>query len=116
MRELELQRALLIAAPAALPAVRLFRRNIVNASSQSLPGVRLRAGIKGQADIYGLVRGGRHIEIELKSATGRLRPEQERWRDWCREWGIEWVLLEASRLENPDETVRRWLSELRTFL
>jgi hypothetical protein len=114
MTELDLQRELLIAAPRELPTLRLFRRNIVNATSAF--GVRMRAGIKGQCDLYGVVRGGRHLEIELKSATGSLRAEQKAWRAWCVQWGVPYALLEGSKLETTEETVGRWLSELRAFL
>jgi hypothetical protein len=38
-------------------------------------------GVPGQADISGLLHGsGRRLEIEVKTATGRLRPSQETFR------------------------------------
>lgn len=33
-------------------------------------------GLKGSADILGLLRGGRFLAIETKTPAGRLRPEQ----------------------------------------
>ena len=44
--ELELQRQLLIAAPRALPDVRLFRRNVMRV--QIANGAQVKNGIKGQ--------------------------------------------------------------------
>jgi len=33
-------------------------------------------GLKGSADILGILRGGRFLAIETKTPAGRLRPEQ----------------------------------------
>ena len=107
--ESELQTALLLAAPAAIPHLRLFRRNVAKVRV----GKRtIRFAIPGQCDLYGLVRGGRHIEVELKAAAGSLSAEQRAWRDFCQEWNVPWLLLQAGRGETVEVTVSRWLSEL----
>lgn len=36
----------------------------------------MRFGVKGAADITGMLRGGRRLEVECKSDTGRLEDEQ----------------------------------------
>ncbi len=58
---------------------------------------RLKAmGVKaGAADVMVLTGAGRFIWIELKSATGRLRPEQAQWRDWCQTIGAPWFLCRS---------------------
>ncbi len=38
-------------------------------------------GLKGSADIFGVLRGGRFLAIEVKTPLGRLRPEQECFRE-----------------------------------
>lgn len=40
-------------------------------------------GVKGMADVTGVVACGRRLEIEVKSTTGRLRAEQKVWRETC---------------------------------
>lgn len=107
--ESQLQARLLLVAPERLPTLRLFRRNI---STVNLRGYKVQFGIPGQGDLYGLVRGGRHLEIELKSATGSLNPEQRAWREWCIGWGIPHVVLKARKDETVEETVERWCDEL----
>jgi hypothetical protein len=69
-------------------------------------------GIAGQCDLYGLVRGGHHIECELKSARGVLNPEQESWMNWCIAWGVPHLVLKAVKGESIDQTVSRWCEEL----
>lgn len=73
----------------------------------------MRAGVRGQADLYGIWRGGRHLEIELKAAGGRLSPEQEAWRAWCLVWDVPYLLLEAERGESVGDTVGRWIERIR---
>ena len=114
MTENQLRVAFIALACRKLPDVKLFVRNV---GVFRVEGRAFRAGIRGQADIYGYERGtGRGIEIELKSSTGRWRPGQQEWRDWCREWGVPWLLLRGTRLESPEEIVTRWVSELAAYL
>jgi hypothetical protein len=76
-------------------------------------GHTLHFGQKGQADLYGWRQGGLGIEVELKAAGGRLTPEQERWRSFCKWWGIEHHVLVARKDETAEETVERWIGELK---
>jgi hypothetical protein len=41
----------------------------------------------GSADISGILRGGRRLELEVKSATGRVRPEQQAFLQMIRDHG-----------------------------
>lgn len=108
-QETLLQIQLLLVAPERLPNLRLFRRNVATAT---LHGTKVKFGIAGQCDLYGLLKGGRHLEIELKSATGTLNLEQKAWRSWCIGWGITHLVLKAKKGESVGETVERWIAEL----
>jgi hypothetical protein len=109
MNESEYQGLLLLAAPRHLADMRLFRRNVGVAQM----GERMtRFGIKGQADIYAIVRGGRIIELEIKSLVGRLTKEQQAWRDFCSRWQVPWLLLKPMKDESSDATVYRWCAEI----
>ncbi len=110
MNETDLLHTLIERAPHHLP-VRVFRRNIIN--DVSVRGHRLRNGIKGQADAYAIGRGGKHIEIETKAARGAMREAQEAWRAWCVSWGIPHLVLKAAKNETPEETVGRWIEEMK---
>lgn len=111
--ESQLQAALLLAAPARIPELRLFRRNVATVQVQ---GRTIKAGIRGQADIYGYFRGGRAIELELKGPTTRMTPEQEAWQAFCRGWGIPHLVLRARKGESVEETVTRWCEEIASLV
>lgn len=103
------QSTLLLEAPKVLPDLRLFRRQIM---SGRIEGRRMSAGIKGQADVYGLWKGGLAVELELKSLTGRPTPEQIVWREFCRAWGVPHLTLKPQKMESLHTTVARWLEEI----
>jgi hypothetical protein len=107
--ESELQSSLLLAAPRALPRLRLFRRNI-GAAKYGTHTVTF--GTKGMADLWGYWRGGRAIELELKTATGVSSKEQKAWAAFCRAWGVSHLVLRARDGETIAETVARWLEEI----
>lgn len=107
--ESTLQVALLLALPARLPSVRFFRRNV---GAAKFRGATVRFAIKGQCDLYGYVRGGRTIEVELKAPGKRLEPDQKTWAAWCKEWGVPHIVLTGRDEETVEETVERWIVEL----
>lgn len=104
-------------APKALPQLRVFRRNIIN-RTVTIEGrkVHLVNGIPGQGDAYALLRGGRHVEIETKDAKGRMGEAQIRWRAFCAAWGVPHLVMQARKGEAENETVTRWIEELRGAL
>lgn len=104
--ESELQNALLLAAPLALPTVRLFRRQIMKASINNR---FLSAGIKGQADLYGYIQGGRVIELELKAYRTYTSPEQLKWEQFCKDWGVLYLRLRAKKEDSCAQTIMDWI-------
>jgi hypothetical protein len=102
---------LIEATPYVLPTVRIFRRPILNV--QATEGFRVRAGVPGQADLYAMVKGGRHIELEAKAARGTMREKQKAWRAFCESWGVPHLVLRALPGELPGVTVNRWIEEIR---
>ena len=112
--ESQLQVALLLAAPTRLPSVRFFRRNIGAAKMHG--GATVRFAIPGQADLYGVTRGGGHLEVELKAAGRHLEPDQRAWAAWCAEWEVPHIVLTGRKEETIEETVERWLGELERLI
>lgn len=116
--ESELGDAFARLAPYKLPRVRVFRRQIVH--GQMKAGYWAAAGIRGQCDYYAIELGGRHIEIEIKSAAEsgnrEVRQRQESWRMFCESWGILYLRPKARPGEPAADTVARWIEELRAAL
>ena len=58
------------------------RRNV--AGAQRLTGGHyVRLGKKGQSDIWGILKGGRHFECECKKPGEQPTPEQVKWLTQC---------------------------------
>lgn len=115
MNETDLLHLFMLRAPLAVADLwRVERRNIINV--QSTYGARVRNGIKGQADAFALFRGGCHVEIETKAARGILEDAQRRWRSACLANRVPHLVLRAARQESPEDTVTRWIDELRAVV
>lgn len=110
MHETALGHLFIAAVPHHLPDVRVFERPIINVEAKQ--GFRVRSGIVGQCDLYAVVRGGKHVELELKQARGSMRNAQIRWQQFCESFGIPHLVLKARKDETPDATVARWCREL----
>jgi len=108
--EAALQSRLLLEAPKQIPTLRLFRRQVM---AGRIDGRFMRAGIKGQADVYGFFKGGIAIELELKAERGAARDDQVAWRNFCTMWSIMHLQLRALPREEPEATVKRWIDEIR---
>ncbi len=105
--------ALMARAALEFPDVRLFRRNTGMMRLEHKGESRMfRAGIPGQCDLYGLSKGGRHFEIEVKR-FGKLSEAQTIWRAWCAEWNVPWLCVMVRKDEQQSETITRWIGELR---
>ena len=109
MTEATLLYALLLEAPKQIPHVRLFRRQVMMVTADNRT---VRIGLRGQSDLYGVVRGGGHLEIELKALSGRLSDDQANWFAWCRMWDVPCLLLRPLKDEPVPYTIRRWCGEI----
>lgn len=110
MNETDLLHLFIQQVPFSLPDVRVFRRNIINV--MTVHGQWARNGQPGQADAYAITRGGLHVELEAKAAAGKLAEAQRRWRAWCEDWAIPYLLLRVLTRETPERTVERWVENL----
>jgi hypothetical protein len=73
---------------------RLLRQN--TGAARDRRGGFVRFGIPGQADISGILAGGRRIEIECKSPTGRQSEDQRRWQAMIEKFGGLYVLARST--------------------
>lgn len=93
MTEAELMNQILLAF-GARPDLKIWRSNVLVARDRT--GRVVRAGIKGQADISGILAPqGRRVEIEVKTATGRQRPEQKNWQAMIEAMGGIYVVARS---------------------
>lgn len=71
--------------------LRLWRAN--SGVARALDGSRfVRFGVPGQADLSGILAGGRRLEIEVKTATGRQSPQQLAFGGMIRRFGGLYIL------------------------
>lgn len=78
-------------------------------AARTARGRTIRFGIPGQADITGILPGGRRLEIECKSATGRLTPEQREFGERVTAAGGLWVVARTL-----DDALNAVLAAVRT--
>ena len=70
-------------------------------------GHMIRYGLVGSCDILGICRGGRFLGIEVKTGSGRLRKEQEAFRDMIQRFGGLYIL--ARSLEDVKKCLQEQL-------
>lgn len=77
-----------------LPHVRAWRQN--TGAMRDASGRMVKFGVPGQADISGIIapHGGR-LEIECKSATGRLRPQQKKFGEMIERMGGKFIVARS---------------------
>ena len=74
------------------PGLRIWRQN----TGAARIGRRLvRFGVPGQADLTGILPGGRRVEIETKSPTGRQTPDQRAFQTMIERFGGLYVLARS---------------------
>ena len=83
-----------LAAIGALPDFRIWRVN--TGAARMATGRVVRFGLKGTADILGLTSTGRFLAIEVKSATGRLRPEQQAFGEMVRRFNGLYLVVRSA--------------------
>jgi len=72
------------------PRLRIWRANTGVAFDAK--GRAIRFGVPGAADISGILRGGRRLEIECKSDAGRQSPAQRAWQAMIESHGGLYIL------------------------
>lgn len=93
--ETRIQALLLARIPVQFPQVRVWR---ANTGAVVVANRMVRFGLPGQADITGAIGPtGRRIEIEVKSETGRLSPEQVAFGEWMRALGALYIVAKPPR-------------------
>lgn len=91
--EAQIQRAIL-AELGALPWLRIWRVNV--GAGQIADGRFARFGVKGQADISGIVLPyGRRLELEVKTHTGRVSEAQRRWGQMIERFGGAYAVVRS---------------------
>lgn len=82
---------LIIAHVNALPNAKVWRANTGMARVAS--GKRIRFGVKGQADVTGIIGPtGRRTEIEVKSLGEKQTPDQKKWQMMVEKFGGLYIL------------------------
>jgi len=74
------------------PEMRLWR---ANAGAARIGRRFIRFGVPGQADLTGILPGGRRLEIEVKSLTGRQTPDQRAFQALIERFGGLYVLARS---------------------
>jgi hypothetical protein len=69
--------------PDGRPRVRVMRNSVGYD-----PVNRVRYGMVGSPDLIGVLRDGRCFAVEVKSAHGRVSPEQQAWWRAAKQWGV----------------------------
>ena len=90
--------------------VRLWRANAGTASFGS-PGSRrtVAFGLRGQADLTGILPGGIRLEIEVKGPNGRQSHEQKLYQQMIERFGGIYVL--ARSVEDVERVIAAYLTE-----
>ena len=114
LNETTFMNELLLALSRGLP-VRCWRQN---AGVFKLRGDGVAKGApEGAADITGVVvPEGWRLEVEVKSATGRLRPAQVRWAGWCAAWGAVHAVVQYDAAQSPAANVGRGVDLVRAAI
>ena len=68
-------------------------------------------GVKGQADVYGIMPGGRHIEVEVKTGNATRHEKQRAWAHFVKEMGALYHLARFNDLVDGRETLSDYLQE-----
>lgn len=64
-------------------------------------------GLDGSGDLTGVLPGGRRLEVEVKSGTGKLSAQQERFKNMIEAHGAVYILA-----RNPEEALAEIKSKL----
>lgn len=97
-----------------IKTIRFFKRNT---GIIPVDGRYFHASTPGMCDLYGIGIGTAvHYEIEVKNVKTLWRPGQREWRDLCVSNGWPWLLIRVSSGETPEQTLSRWVAEIKSFV
>lgn len=91
----------------ARPDMRLWRANV---GMMVIDGRPVRFGIKGQADLTGILAGGRRLEIEVKSPTGKQSEDQRNFQAMIERQGGLYIL--ARSVQDVEEALEKAKEQL----
>ena len=95
MREVEIMRAIQLALGARRD-VRVWRSNTGVGRALTDPSSVVAFGLPGAADLSGIVSpSGRRLEVEVKSATGRLSPVQRAFGEMVQRFGGIYIVARS---------------------
>lgn len=114
--ETELRRFYVAACTEKFRDVRLFIRNIV---ATKIGDDHIRAGIKGQADVWGHLFRDPYpmpLEIELKNVNTPDTDEQKAWRAYCETRRVPYLYMRAKKGETPKQIIETWTATTGVWL
>lgn len=107
MAERDIQAAIL-ATFGARPYLRLWRQSVGTALLGTGPARRMVSfGLPGMADLSGILRCGRRVEVEVKAPEGRVAPAQQRWADMVQAYGGVYTVARST--DDVDRMLRKHL-------
>ena len=111
MTETEWQRLVLLALNAPGTGIYVYR---VQAGKVRTRGGFLQLAPEGVADLVGFRADGKHLEVECKTAAGKLREAQERHRELVQRMGGVYVVARAPKLPvDVTKTLAQVVEEVR---
>ena len=100
----------------ARPELRIHRQNTGKVPVRDRAGKVQRVfdtGLpNGAADISGIVRGGRRIEIETKAADGEQSDEQKSWQRMIESFGGIYVLVTYDESKTLEENLEAAIQQI----
>ena len=94
----------------SIPNIRLFERHVGQFFTHNNRPIQINR--KGMADLYGLVAingSMHHIEIEIKTGTGRQTKEQKTWQAFIEKFSGLYVV--GWTVEDIEQEVKRYIKE-----
>lgn len=111
MKEHEIMQGILISI-GSLPDVRIWRNNTGSIKTQD--GRFITFGLKGSADMLGILKGGKFLAIEVKTATGRQSEQQKSFQKMIEAFGGVYIL--ARSVDDVNRRLNLERTELATQL
>lgn len=93
-----------------LSTSKLCRAWANNTGSAFRNGRMIQFGLKGSADITGILIDGRRLEVEIKTGSGRQNSDQKLYEGMIRKFGgVYWVIRSCEELQARLDELRKEL-------